>query len=239
MLSKMKRRSEVFRWVPWCVLFTGMLLGPLWALFGGSAENPLDFRPCLWVAWSGEGGVPALAVVGLSAEFPREAWILLPGEGRAGQYLWEGMRRSGVEAASEFLVPSGRGFAKGAEGLASHLRIRRFSLCLPLRGKVPAESLALELAQKGCALQRLPPLQEGEAGKGPLWQGPLGQGTIALRRPAAGQWHGEWRPHGEDLPFLVFDFGKSGVLTVAGRKGELLRLPQATPGGWRRIPLPP
>ena len=94
MLSKMKRRSEVFRWVPWCVLFTGMLLGPLWALFGGSAENPLDFRPCLWVAWSGEGGVPALAVVGLSAEFPREAWILLPGEGRAGQYLWEGMRRS-------------------------------------------------------------------------------------------------------------------------------------------------
>ena len=216
-------------------LLLGLSLLPLWALRGGSEDHPLDFRPSLWVGWSGRGGMPALAVTGLSPESPREAWILLPGEGGAGTFLQEGMERSGVETASEFLVPPRAAFSRGVERLGESLRIRRMTLCEPLRGKNPGETLALEVAREGGALQRCSPCRDGAGGC--LWQGTLGEGSFSLERPAPGEWQGSWQNRAGDS-LLCFRYPATGVLEVLWKGERVLLLPQTMPGGWRRVPLP-
>ncbi|MGN0867344.1 MAG: hypothetical protein ACI4SG_06700 [Oligosphaeraceae bacterium] len=217
------------------LLLLGLSLLPLWALWGASEEAPLDFRPALWVAWSGRGGTPALAVTGFSPEAPREAWILLPGEGGAGASLWEGLARSGVETASEFLVPPGAAFARSAERLGENLAIRRLTLCEAPRGKTPGDSLAQALAREGGALQRCAPRREEDGGY--LWEGTLGEGGFSLRRPAPGEWQGLWQGR-EGEPRLDFRYPATGVLEVTWNGRRILQLPQTTPGGWRRLPLP-
>ncbi len=235
--SRRGARGRGRRWGALAVLLFGLTLLPLWALWGAGEEAPLDFRPSLWVAWSGRGGMPALAVTGFSPEAPREAWVLLPGEDGGGTFLEKGLTRSGVETLSEFLMPPGAAFSRSGERLGHKLVIRRLTLCQAPRGKTSGEDLARSLAREGSALQRCVPQGRKEEGGGHCWAGTLGEGNFFLERIAADHWQGEWQGR-EGHPRLRFRYPATGVLEVTWNGEQILHLPQIMPGGWRRVPLP-
>ncbi len=222
----------------WGFVVLGLLGLPAWSFWAGKGGTGAvaSSGTVLWCAWSGEGGAPALALTGSSGSgSPLEARVLFPGEGRAGAYLREGLRQSGVADIGECLLPPGATCARSAEQLFREMTVRRLSLAVPFRGKTAGEEMAKTLGGEGTALGRLAPAKT-EAGE-VLWEDFWSGGLLRIWRKGA-SWRGEWAPAGTQMPFVRFYYGETGETVVQNAAGRtLLTLPQRAPGGFLRIPL--
>jgi hypothetical protein len=223
----------------WGFVVLGLLALPAWSFWAGKGGNGVvgSSGAVLWCAWSGEGGAPALALTGCPGTgSPLEALVFFPGEGRAGAYLREGLRQSGIADLGECFLPPGAPCARSTEQLCREMTVRRLSLAVPLRGKTAGEELAKTLGTKGTTLGRLSPAkpESGEA----LWEdSSWGGGVLRIWRKGA-SWRGEWFPAGAEAPLLRFYYGETGETTVQDAAGRtLLTLPQRAPGGFLRIPM--
>lgn len=229
-------------WLPgvlfWVFVSLGLLALPSWSFWAGKGGAVVPSCAVLWCAWSGEGGVPALALTNCpGAASPLEAMVLLPGEGRAGACLREGLRQSGVADLGECFLPPGAAFAHSAEQLCREMTVRRLSQAVPLRGKSAGETLAGSLGAGGTALGRVVPAKSGEGEV--LWEDFWCGGVLRVWRKGV-EWRGEWLPAGAETPFVSFRYGATGETVVRYAAGRvLLTLPQCSPGGFLRIPIEP
>ncbi len=222
----------------WGFVALGLLALPAWSFWAGKGGTVVSSGAVLWCAWSGEGGVPALALTNCpGAGSPLEALVLLPGEGRAGTCLREGLRQAGVAALGECFLPSSAAFARSAEQLCREMTVRRLSLAVPLRGKNAGDALAGSLGAGGTALGRIVPVKSGEGES--LWEDSWSGGVLRVWRKGV-EWRGEWLPARAETPFVSFCHGVTGETVVRSATGRvLLTLPQRSPGGFLRIPIGP
>ncbi|GEM_PF-5134860 len=209
-----------------------LFLVPATALIGGGVGK--DHSPAFLVAWGGDGGLPAVALVNALSESAEEAVVLLPGCSTAGSALRTSLQNDGVAMLAGVFLPTGAPYPKGAKALLKGLEVRRIVVAEDSRSRGDWQSVIQDAVETGTAMERLQP-QEGRQ-----WTTEFDGWTFVYRRLPGGENEGELY-RGKNGCHFFFRNLESGEFLLERQEGEvttqLLELPRINHNGVKRIPM--
>ena len=227
-------------WYPFARRFlVGAALGLLFLLpvsaLIGATDIQADGKPYFLIAWGGDGGIPALALVGHLPEAPREATILLPGSGSAGASLRVALQNSGINTLTALFLPTGAPFPKGANALLKGLSPRRLIVAEDSRSRTDWQSIVDATQEQGASLEKLLPAN------GRIWTAPLpGQWTLTYQKLPDSEITGVLKQEGNNISYR-FENLATGEFILERHAGEqkntLANHPHCNKAGSRKIPL--
>lgn len=209
-----------------------LLLVPVTAFLGGGAGN--DHAPAFLVAWGGDGGVPAVALLEALPDGENEAVILLPGSSSAGNMLRAAMQNDGINTLSMLFLPTGSPYPRGAKALLKGHEVRRIVVAEDARSRGDWQGVVQPSLEGGTSLERLQPQNDRQ------WTTEFRGWSYSYRRLPDGENEGDlW--HGEGGSHFVFRNLETGEFRLECREGKvvtvLLELPRLNHGGSTRVPM--
>ena len=227
-------------WYPFARRFlVGAALGLLFLLpvsaLIGATDIQTDDKPYFLIAWGGDGGIPALALVGHLPEAPREATILLPGSGSAGASLRVALQNSGINTLTALFLPTGAPFPKGANALLKGLSPRRLIVAEDSRSRTDWQSIVDAIQEQGASLEKLQPANVR------IWTAPLpGQWMLTYRKLPDSEIAGTLSQEGYPVAYR-FENLVTGEFLLKRKNGEqtaiLATFPHYNRAGSRKVPL--
>lgn len=213
-----------------------LLLMPFSALIGETTLQQ-DEGPCFLVAWGGDGGLPALAVIGHLPEASNEAVVLLPGSGSAGASLRVALQNRGIDTLTALFLPTGAPYPKGAKALFKGLSPRKLIIAEDSRSRSDWQSIVDDAQAQGVALEKLLPAN------GRIWTAQLpGQWTLTYRKLPDSESTGVLNQERSEVTYR-FENLVTGEFILERQEGAqrtlLANLPHSNRAGSRWIPLAP